>query len=325
VRKNLAIISMLCLLFAGCTPKLELEKQTFFSLGTVCSVSLPTGTKQVVFDEVKASIEKVNSKFSRTSEQSELYKLNQEHRLDTDEEFFHLIEQSLRMADLTNGAFNPAIGGLTGLWNIGTDQARVPTKNEIAKVSTDYRQVRLDPSTGNVSFPQDIQLDLGGIAKGYGADCARAVLEKNKIERGLINLGGNVYAIGCKKNGSAWRIGLRDPNGEPGESFIIIEVRDKSLVTSGAYERFFVQDGVTYHHILDSNTGYPAQSDLLSVSIIGSESTICDALSTAVFVLGSTKGLALINRTEGYDCVLMKKDGSLLFSDQFPYQYSLEK
>jgi thiamine biosynthesis lipoprotein len=146
-----------------------------------------------------------------------------------------------------------------------------------------------------------------------------------KIERGLINLGGNVYAIGCKKNGSAWRIGLRDPNGEPGESFIIIEVRDKSLVTSGAYERFFVQDGVTYHHILDSNTGYPAQSDLLSVSIIGSESTICDALSTAVFVLGSTKGLALINRTEGYDCVLMKKDGSLLFSDQFPYQYSLEK
>jgi thiamine biosynthesis lipoprotein len=167
-----------------------------------------------------------------------------------------------------------------------------------------------------------MDIDLGGIAKGYAADKAKKTLAEHGVRQGLINLGGNVYALGAKEDGSDWRIGLRDPKGQEGSAFIIINLSDKAVVTSGGYERYFVQDGKTYHHILDPSTGYPAKSDLLSSSIIGTDSTLCDGLSTAVFVLGSEKGLALINRLEGYDCVLMKTDGTIIFSKGFPYKTS---
>lgn len=310
------------LLFTGCDRRTNGEKQSFISLGTVCSITLPKGTRQSVYDAAKQEIIAVNDKFSRTSEKSELYALNRDKSIVASEEFYALVETAVSVAKLTDGAFDPAIGGLTALWNIATEHPHVPSDEEIARVDRSWSDIQMDPSSRRITVPKTMDIDLGGIAKGYAADKAKKTLAEHGVRQGLINLGGNVYALGAKEDGSDWRIGLRDPKGQEGSAFIIINLSDKAVVTSGGYERYFVQDGKTYHHILDPSTGYPAKSDLLSSSIIGTDSTLCDGLSTAVFVLGSEKGLALINRLEGYDCVLMKTDGTIIFSKGFPYKTS---
>lgn len=315
------ILLLLCtlLLVTGCDRKTNGERQSFLSLGTVCAVTLPAGTSQSVYDEIKQEILRINDVFSRTAEGSELYALNRDKTIIASEEFYALVEKAVSMAKLSDGAFDPAIGGITALWNIATDHPRVPSQEEIDQVDRSWQEIVMDPAKRRITIPKNMDVDLGGIAKGYAADRAHEIMEKRGVVRGIINLGGNVYAIGSKENGDLWKIGLRDPNGEEGSVFIVVHLADRAVVTSGGYERFFVQDGKTYQHILDPKTGWPAESDLLSSSIIGTDSTVCDALSTAVYVLGSEKGLALINILDGFDCVLMKTDGTILFSDNFPY------
>jgi len=316
----LLLLVAIFILLSGCDGKVISEKQSFLSLGTVCAVTLPKGTRQSVYDEVKKEVVSVNDRFSRTAENSELYRLNKEKSIIASEEFYALMQKAIAMAKLSDGAFDPAIGGITALWNIATDHPRVPSAEEIAEVDRSWTDIMMDDASRRITIPVTMDVDLGGIAKGYAADKAKKILETHQIRSGLINLGGNIYAIGGKEDGDAWRIGLRDPKGQEGTAFIIINLKDEAVVTSGGYERYFVQNGKTYIHILDAKTGYPANSDLLSSSIVGKDSAICDALSTAVFVLGSEKGLALINSMNGYACVLMKNDGTLLFSKGFPYK-----
>ncbi len=308
------------LLFSGCQRK-GYDRKQMLALGTVCTFQLPKGTHASVFQEIEAAIATVEDEISRTKETSQIAMLNKHKSAKVDDMVLKLLKEGIAMAQESDGAFNPAIGKLTSLWGVATEHPRVPEEEEIQAVDTAWSHITID---GNqVSIPENMEIDLGAIGKGYAADRVKEVLASHHITNALINLGGNIYAMGEKEEGVPWTIGLRDPNGSEGESFITLKVRNVSLVTSGAYERYFVQDGKRYHHILDSKSGYPAQSDLLSVSIIGPSSTLCDALSTTLFVLGSEKGLPLIATYPGYACVLVKKDGKLLFSEDFPYPYQL--
>jgi thiamine biosynthesis lipoprotein len=173
-------------------------------------------------------------------------------------------------------------------------------------------------------------LDLGGIAKGYAADQAAAVLKEHHVQKAIVNLGGNVLTLGRKPDGTLWRIGVQDPDLERGDYAIIVQLDDTSLVTSGPYERFFVLDGITYHHILDTKTGYPVQSDLTSASIITKSSFLADALSTSVYALGYEKGMEMIDKLEGVEAIFFTKDKKILLSNgvkqgKVPYTISNEE
>lgn len=318
--RPLLLLCTSLLLLTSCQ-KQGYDRQSLVAMGTVCTIQLPAGTKGQVFDQVQQTIDAVEAEISRTRKNSQIALLNQHKQARLSDSVLALLQEGIEIAEKTDGAFDPAIGALTSLWGIATEHPRVPTDREIQEADTDWRHIRIE---GNlVAIPPHMELDLGAIGKGYAADRIKEVLQAQGIFRALVNLGGNIQAIGEKQEGKPWVIGLRDPEGAEGQPFITLMVRDRSLVTSGAYERNFTVDGTTYHHILDRNSGYPAQSDLLSASIIGPSSTLCDALSTSIFVLGSEKGLALMEAFPAYACVLMKKDRTLCFSPDFPYSYKL--
>ncbi|HPE94398.1 MAG TPA: FAD:protein FMN transferase, partial [Sphaerochaeta sp.] len=158
-------------------------------------------------------------------------------------------------------------------------------------------------------------LDLGGIAKGYAADQAAEVLRSHGVQQAIVNLGGNVLVLGRKPDGSLWRIGVQDPEQDRGAYAIIVQLEDTSLVTSGPYERFLIVEGETYHHILDTTTGYPVDSDFTSASIITHSSLLADALSTSVYALGYEKGMALINSFEDVEALFFTEDHQILQSE----------
>jgi thiamine biosynthesis lipoprotein len=181
------------------------------------------------------------------------------------------VKTALQYARLTDGAFNPAIGPLVSLWGINTETAKVPSdeKFPVSCHCSIGEEVVLDDAEHTIFLPrQGMSLDLGGIGKGYAADIAKATLRQLGASSALVNLGGNILVIGTKPDGEAWRIGLQDPDSSRGEFFLSVSLTDGLWLASGPYERYFVQDGVRYHHILDASTGYPAVTHIASVTIV---------------------------------------------------------
>ena len=210
---------------------------------------------------------------------------------------------------------------MSRLWDFNTDTPDVPDSSAItdALAYVDYTKVSLstdNDGTHHISIPDGYCLDLGAIAKGYIADKIKAYLIDNGVERAIINLGGNVLCIGQKRNGSDFNIAVKKPFTETGEYMEVIHINDYSVVSSGTYERYFYSDdGTFYHHILNPATGYPYDNNLCDVTIISSESTVGDCLSTTCFVLGLDDGMKLINSLEGIEAVFMTNDGSKYYSD----------
>ncbi|HLW22176.1 MAG TPA: FAD:protein FMN transferase, partial [Sphaerochaetaceae bacterium] len=189
-----------------------------------------------------------------------------------------------------------------------------------------YRRVVLDADAQTVELlGPGMKLDLGGIAKGYAADEVAKILLSHDVRKAIINLGGNVLTIGTRVDGTPWRIGIQNPEEERGGHVMIVGLEDRTLVTSGPYERFLELDGVIYHHILDTVTGYPVQTDITSASIITEESLFADALSTAVYSLGLEEGFALIESLPGVEAVFMDTGYNLYLTEgmrdgSFSYQ-----
>ena len=195
------------------------------------------------------------------------------------------------------------------LWIFTADEPSLPDpdtlKNAVMRV--DYRNIAIEGNT--VTLNNNAQIDLGGIAKGYIADRVAAYLREAGVASACINMGGNIVTIGKKPDGSEWTIGVRDPNGTAEQSEEVLSLADAAVVTSGNYERFFELDGVRYHHLLDPKTGMPVQNGMASVTIIGTQSALCDALSTACFVLGEQGSRALLDRY-GVHAIFLYTDGT---------------
>jgi thiamine biosynthesis lipoprotein len=248
------------------------------------------------------------------SELAEVNRASGVHPVVVSEETFTVIKLALEIAELSGGAFDPTIGPLVKLWDISGSN-NVPLDEEIKALLplVDYKLVVLDEEASSVYLPvQGMALDLGGIAKGWAADEAGRILSEHK---GIVNLGGNVLVMDSKPDASAWRIGIQDPKMSRGSYIGIVGLIDQTLVTSGPYERFFEREGTVYHHILDTETGYPIVSPLTGVSIITTRSVIADGLSTAVYALGLEKGLELVNQLDGIEAVLLTVDRSIYASE----------
>ena len=223
------------------------------------------------------------------------------------EKLFNLIVKAIEISDGSGGAFNPLMGAVTSLWNIGSDNARVPSEEELSQalLYLDTDDILLNDEECTVYLKKKgMKLDLGGIGKGFCADEIRDYLVSNGVSSAIINLGGNIYAIGRKPDGRKFRIGIANPDG--GAYIAEVEASDSAVVTSGAYERFSDIDGRRYHHIFTSS-GYPSDSDLLSATIISSDSIYADALSTAVFASGSASA-GYLSEKYGVGIITYDKD-----------------
>ena len=240
-----------------------------------------------------------------------------------------LVAASLDAAHRTGGAFDPTVYPLTSAWGFTTGDHRVPSPDEVAALlpCVGYAAVQVDEAAGTVTLEDGAQIDVGGVAKGFAADELRALLRERGITSALFDLGGNVTALGSKPDGSPWKVGVADPD-DPGKLAGLLEVRDATVSTSGAYQRYFEgKDGTRYHHLLDPSTGYPAASDLASASVVGADGAQCDALSTACFVLGLDGALdlwraAAADGGAAFDLVLIASDGRTFVTDGIADAYT---
>lgn len=275
-----------------------------FYFNTIIAIQLNDSQDESLIDTCFDMANTYEHYFSRTLEGSDIYNINHANGapVEVHDETAELIRYGIAFGDLSDGVFDISIGALTDLWDIPNNNGTIPAQTQIdaALATVDYRQITVDGNTVTLGNP-DAALDLGGIAKGYVADRMREYLNANGACEGFINLGGNVLTLGQKANDEPYHIGIRKPFGEDGETITAVDVTDRSIVTSGRYERYFEKDGHIYHHILDPKNGYPYDNGLNGVTILSDSSMAGDALSTICFALGHEKGTEFLSSMPSND------------------------
>lgn len=310
---SICLLTACCLFLSACSSSEEPISKQGFLLDTVIQITLYDTENESLLDESFAICEKYEQLLSRTIASSDVSRINEANGkpVTVSDETIALIQKSLTYSELSDGAFDITIAPLSSLWDF-KDQKAVPDSNDIeeARKLVDYHAIRIDGNSVTLTNPE-ASIDLGAIAKGYIADKIKEYLVSENVKSGLINLGGNVLTIGTKPDGSAWNIGIQKPFDEQNAAITSVHLSDESVVTSGVYERYFKQDGIIYHHILDAKTGYPYQNGLLGVTIISKESVDGDALSTTCFALGLEKGMELIRSLPDVDAIFITDDYQL--------------
>lgn len=283
------------------------------AIGTVCSIRIVDGGSQRALDEAFARLVAIENVMSANKDGTVVDALNKAAGgapIKVPADLMAVLQRSLLYAELSGGAFDPTIGPLVKLWGIGGDNERVPEPAEIGAALRliDHRGLTLDTRAGTAALARPgMRVDLGAIAKGYAADEVARILKDRGVKAAIVDLGGNIMAVGKKPDGSPWRIGVQDPFDQRGAYIGLASVPGgTTVVTSGIYERYFTGPaGEHYHHILDVKTGYPVVSDLVSVTIIASSSMDADGLSTAAFALGLERGMALIESRKEVEAVFI--------------------
>lgn len=312
MRKVAAIVAAL-LLLTGCTTAPAKVQRTGFALDTVVGITVYDGTSAAL-DACFAELERLEALLSATREGSDIARINTSagQAISVSPETVELLTLSQQVAALSDGAFDVTIRPVSLLWDFSADQPVLPDADALAAAcaQVDYRRLTLSGNTVTLSGGG---IEPGGVAKGYIADRLRDVLIQQGVTSALIDLGGNIVACGDKQ-GEDFRIGIKDP-ADVSSLAAIVRVRDRSVVTSGIYERGFTMDGVRYHHLLDPDTGMPVQNGLASVTIVTEQSALADALSTACFVLGEEKARALLTEFSGTEALFIYDDGTLTVTD----------
>ena len=231
-----------------------------------------------------------------------------------------LLDRALQLCRRTDGALDVTIYPVVRAWGFTTGGSRVPDRAELDGLleRVDYARVSLSGST--LTLPEGMELDLGAVAKGYTGDVLMALLEEAGVTSAIVELGGNVQALGSKPDGSPWRVAVQAPEGGYAAA---LEIVDKAVVTSGGYQRFFEQDGEIYWHIIDPAAGRPARSGLASVTIVAEEGTLCDGLSTALFVMGADRAAEFWRETGDFDFVLLDEEGGVTITEGLEDSFSL--
>ena len=294
------------------------EKTTkeIFAMDTHISITVYGDIDPEALDAAEALLTEREQLWSVTLKESDIGRINDSggNAVDVSEETVEIVSYALRMAESTGGAFDPTVYPLVRAWGFTTDEYRVPSQAEIDGLLSlvDFGAVSVE--AGSVSLAAGMQIDLGGIAKGYAGDEAVNLLKQYGAVSAMISLGGNVHVIGGKPDGSAWKIGVKSP--ADGSLLGVLSVRDRCVITSGAYERYFIaDDGTKYGHIIDPDTGYPADNGVLSVTVVGTEGGRCDALSTALFVMGADGACDYWRANEGFEMLMLTDEGVLYITD----------
>lgn len=318
--KKIAVILTTLLLLAGCAPS---DKPTLtrtdLLLDTVITVTLYGDHRQEVLDGAIDLCRQYEELLSRKLEGSEVYALNHAsgRPVAVSSETRLLLEHAVHYSALSHGAYDVTIAPVVDLWNFKSEAPSLPHPDAIRRELTNvgYRNIVIQGD--EVLLTNGAQIDLGSIAKGYIADRLAAFLAENGVKSAMIDLGGNVLAVGAKPSGAAFSVGIQKPFSTRGELLGTVHIKGKTVVSSGVYERFFRMDGALYHHILDTANGYPVQNGLQSVTIITDSSMEADAMSTTSFVLGLEEGLRLVEQQPDMEAIFVTDDGSLHFTSGF--------
>lgn len=291
----------------------EVVKSSYI-LGTLINLKAIGNKAEKAISEAIDKLNEIDDKMSAFKEESDISRINFKAGFATEnvsEDTYFVVKKAVEYSKILEGTFDPTIRPLVKLWNIGNDKEKIPEKSQIdeALKLVNCNDVIFHESNYTVMLKNKNQaLDVGGIAKGFAADAVRDIFYKHNVKSGLIDLGGNIFALGGKQDGTPWRIGIQNPFKSRGEYVGILSVKDKSIVTSGNYERYFEKDGQRFHHILDPKTGYPSQSKIISATIISDNSIDGDGLSTGVYILGIDKALKIIEGIDGIEAIFITED-----------------
>ena len=317
MKKHFLTLLLAALLLSGCASDPEAGKSSSIyltSMDTVMQLTAYGRSRDAALAEAQAEIQRLDALLSTGSAHSEVSQLNAQGSLVLSQDTGDLLQEALTLAQDTDGLFDITVYPVVKLWGFYDKTYHVPTEAELtsAMALVGYRQVGYNAETRTATLGQGQSIDLGGIGKGYTSQRVTDILKTAGIQSAMVSLGGNVQCLGTKPDGTPWSIGIRDPWNSQSGIYCAVSITDKAVITSGGYERFFQQDGKTYLHILDPRTGYPAASGLSSVSIVSSDGTLGDGLSTALYIMGlETASDYWRAHKEEFDAVLIGDDGTL--------------
>lgn len=325
--------------FSGCSLKANTAENsdagsqepvsaTAIKLNTTVTVTIYDSQDRELLTECMNLCDKYEKIFSRTASDSELYQLNHreltpvagtEDTFQVSDPLAELIRKGLYYSELSEGAFDIAIEPLTSLWDFTAEDPQVPEDRLIQEALTkcDYHNVSVSDNNEVILKTEDTAIELGAIAKGYIADRLKDYLISQGVKSAIINLGGNVLCIGGKPDDSSFKIGIQKPFADRSETIAVMDIKDKSVVSSGVYERCFEQDGTLYHHLLNPRTGYPYDNGLIAVTIISDESVDGDALSTTCFALGLEDGMKLAESLDNVQAFFVTSDYEIHYTKDF--------
>lgn len=320
----ITLILLTVLVVSNTIFKKDTYSKTYYSLDTVNEISLINirkGRADKLLSEVGKIIININNEMSLQLPKSELSKINKNAGIKTvkvSNDVYEVIEKALYYSKLMNGKFDISVGSLTSLWNVGNKNARVPSESEIEKVLplVNYKNIILNNKDKTVFLKEKgMKLDLGGIAKGFCADKIASFLEENSVKNAIINLGGNIYVLGKNDRNKDFSVGIQDPSKNSTTPMASISVSNKSIVTSGIYERFIEKNGKIYHHMLNPKTGYPFDNTLSSVTIVSDKSIDGDALSTSIYGLGLDEGIKKVKNLKNIEAIFITKDSKVYITN----------
>ncbi len=326
--KKSAGIIFLSAILTGCSFSAPLKSEntmhttTLFAMDTVMEIQA-FGNEEVLTgaEEIIRDIEK---KVSVTDPESEISKLNATGTIELSSDTTELLSNALSLCKKTDGALDISIYPVLKAWGFTTSEYQVPSNDALKSLleNVNYSAVSLDQN--KASIKDGMQIDLGSVTKGYTGSTVAEYFRENGVTSGLINLGGNVECVGTKPNGEKWKVAIKSPyNDSKSGVFAVIDAEDVAIITSGGYERFFEENGETYWHILDPQTGYPAKNGLISVTIIGKDGLVCDGLSTALFVKGLDRAISFWKENQDFDAVFITDNGDVYITEGITDCFSL--
>ena len=311
----LLLVTVLASLTVSACAGAEKESAVGFYLDTVVTLTAWVDDPQVLQDALQ-ECGRYEALLSRTVEGSDVWNINhaQGKPVTVSDDTLEILECARQVSALSGGLFDVTIAPVSTLWDFTSGAAVLPEAEAIAEAARLVDISKLTIEGSEVTLPEGMMIDLGGIAKGYIADAVKGYLEQRGVKSAILSFGGNIVAIGKKPDGKPWKVGIQDIDKPTGEYMLVARNFGGSTVTSGIYERGFDLDGVRYHHILDPNTGWPVQNELASVTIFSESSMWGDALATSAFAMGAERGAEMIEGLEGIEAVFIARDRSATYT-----------
>ena len=310
-------------------PEVNTYSKTDFAMDTVVSETLYTTGEDITADVITALKDVETNLISWTEEGSQIYKINQNagNTTTVSDETADYLKQVLDLSEASGGAMDPTMGKVIRLWDIDGENPHVPAEDDLKSLLADVGYDKVILNGNDVTMPEGVTLDLGAAGKGIGCDAAKKILDADKEVSGMIlNLGGSsVMSYGSKPDDSAWQVAVTDPRDTEGDYLGVVTLNGTEfLSTSGDYEKYFIEDGIRYHHILDPSTGYPARSGLTSVTVVCDDGLNADGLSTACFVLGKDKAEELLKKYNA-DGLFVDDSGHVWLTEGMKERFQLLK
>ncbi len=286
----------------------DVNKEEFLAMDTYISLSAYGENSEVALANARREIKSAEALLSVTDPNSEISRINSSGGEDVviSDDTAQIINFALHLNELTEGDFDITLYPITKEWGFTTGEYKIPDKEKIAELLEVTGCENVIYGDNVIALPEGGAIDLGALGKGFAADKAVTVLKEKGITSALLNLGGNIAAIGGNPNGNPWSIGIQNPFGEGNAA--LLKITDKAVVTSGNYQRYFEQNGKRYCHIIDPKTGFPTDNGLMSVTVVGDSGLACDGLSTALFVMGEEKAIEFWRQQGGFDVIIITED-----------------